>query len=393
MSDNIPRDDELRKVARKAGEQLLFRQTTRVIGKGLPIYDILGTLLFVDYIVESDKMALGWVRTMPDGLGTPSGPFVSAELGRHPSASTGGPSEIFARFAKSQWKLTTQSMRREYFKRPFVFCDELDSKRKEVEERPRIVCYHYPALGVEIQTAKGTLAYVDVSDGKRVVAESESGGTLVQQSRKPYSLLLLQGELGPPGEFSVPQDEFALNHCPQIGQEKDNWCAAAACQMILKFHGYNVPQERIASLMQIPADPQQGGAPDLTIQTNAYIEASTRLLNARHDVTPTGAECIRELWEFKRPLKNAITGHAQTIAGWRDSEYGPQYLIRDPMPVGSGSIKYQNPAVICSRNFVLADATPRNVQDLINLAQDHVMSDTGQKQVAAIARAISRNDE
>src|SRR5687767_10639768 len=85
MADGNPMDGKLREVARAAGLHLLFGKPSRVIGSGIDIFDVQGPLLFVDYLIESSSGGLGWVRTMPDALGSQAGPLVAAQYGPHPA--------------------------------------------------------------------------------------------------------------------------------------------------------------------------------------------------------------------------------------------------------------------------------------------------------------------
>ena len=122
--------------------------------------------------------------------------------------------------------------------------------------------------------------------------------------------------------------------------------------MVLAFHNINIDQARIAQLMNIPEDPEQGGVGS-NAQLPVYTQLSAGQLRIMPDNTPTVAECIAEI-HAGRPLKSGRAQHARVFGGWCDTEYGVMYQVFDPYPVDQGKIGYENPKVIYSLNFVYA---------------------------------------
>ena len=367
-------DDELlRTQARLAAETLLDFESPSLVGGGIDIYDPTGPLIFVDYLLEDIHGRLGWVRTMPDAAGSAVGPVVSAQTGKHPAVSALaqispervlGPSlrpirqrarrQSFEAFNKHLIP-SDKGMSASPSPAGFLVRAELTKTLEKVfgeHNRPTLVCYHYPEIGLlGTDSQSGEQYVVDVAD-KRRFNLSESGNAVADsESRVPYSFLNSVTERGDPGQFDVPQDEFSISTFRLIGQEKDNWCAAASCQMILAHHGIEQSQASIAQAMRIPQDPNQGGA-----GLNGQVEAFRQLgptLTSTPDATPVGVECIGEL-VARRPVKNGIFQHAQVIAGWKRFGASIHYLIYDPLPVGMGAVKYQNPRIIHSINFITA---------------------------------------
>jgi hypothetical protein len=350
--------DELETVAVKSAETLLFKSPT-IAHPSIAINDVTGALLFLDFPVSGGSDQPGWVRLLPGGLGSPVGTLVAAYHGLHPILQAGGLSNILGRITNAGYAVppNTHEMgllepiqpRLRLLNLTMPDVSQLGSPVHNADIP--IAAYHYPDLGVLARDTKtGDTGYVDLFDltFHRV---SESGAPPSNpESRVISSFYNTLEESGDPGSFTVPSDEFALDHVPLIGQEADNWCAAASCQMILGYYGITKTQQSIAEAMSIPADAANGGA-SLGNQVAAYKTLSDGRLQASSTETTLGADCVNELLAH-RPVKNGIVQHAEVIAGWKASEYGPQYLIYDPLPKDQGGTHYQNPQIVYSLNFV-----------------------------------------
>jgi hypothetical protein len=182
-----------------------------------------------------------------------------------------------------------------------------------------------------------------------VGCQPDEHGANNSEDRQAYSFLGAASEAGEPGPISAPSPTHHLAGC-LYGQEHDNWCAAASCEMLLAFYQIQRNQSEIATEMHIPADPDSGGA-DLQTQLTCYENMLPANLVAIKDENPLGQTCIDELVNG-RPLKIGIFKHAQACFGWATSGSDVLYEIYDPMPLGSGKKKLQNPAVVWSQNHI-----------------------------------------
>jgi hypothetical protein len=289
---------------------------------------------------------------MPDAFGSQAGPLVAAQYGPHPALRALNDPEFQAKSLKGGLRIGSH-LPQQRAKNPKV----AESIKKygfdeDPINNPRLACYHYPEVGFEvIDEQTGNLGYLDTADGRFFPTTDSGPNEQNLETRKPYSLSArLSSESGHPGIFDAPQDECEVPRMELIPQERDNWCAAASVQMLLKHYGYDVPQTDIASFMKIPTNPSLGGA-DIYAQQDALRHFSNDKIRALIDNTPLGEECVKELLA-NRPLKNGLFQHATVCAGWKKMDGVVQYLIYDPLPVNKGTIRYQNPYIIYSLNFI-----------------------------------------
>ena len=349
-------DEQLRKIVRIISSDVLFSAPARIIGTPIEIYDILGPLLFFDYVVEAEDGRIGWVRTLPDAYSDPKNAFISAQLGSHPALQKQVYYGSIKKMLSNEFKLFNNLERTKSFKdRSCNYITEriLASRASDGEEKPKLYCYSYPSLGVEvIKEETGEIGFIDIEDSSffRVTESGVDDTTDTTEGPCISSFLENLSESGESEDYEVPKDEYIIPNVPLLPQLKNNWCAAASCQMVLVFHGFEVTQEYIADLMKIPDNPQYGGAAS-NIQNRVYEQAADNKVTATYDVTPTLQECIKELSE-NRPVKNANYRHARVNTGWKNSEYGVLYRIHDPLPVNKGSVKYENPIVVHPKNFI-----------------------------------------
>lgn len=312
-----------------------------VVGDPLNVFDAAGPLLFIDFQLRGTEV-FAWTRFFP----ALDGALVSVEHGLHP----------ILKYLSTHSAEQTEPIELVHLTKRPLLPNIVEARR--IQEKfgweiqtlmfSRFYCYHYPNLAILRQDSKGQAIFLDLDDGTGFPL-SESGNGDTSESRAAYSFLAAASEGGAPGPINVPAPAHSIIG-ELYGQQRENWCAAAACEMILKFHQIDVSQEHIATDMHIPIDAQDGGAPiDNQIQT--YREFLSPDRSVVVDTNPTAQSCIDEL-AANRPLKIGIFKHAQACFGWIKSGDDVLYDIYDPMPIGEGVRKWQNPAVIWTQNHI-----------------------------------------
>lgn len=310
----------------------------------IDVYDLAGPLLFLDYLLITEEGEKGWVRFMPDAdEASHNGGIVSAEKGEYPFRFLN--KRNLPRIANREKiiigrnkKLST-TLSFEYGLNQFLQNDY------------KIYCYNYPNLGVMVEK-NGALYIKDITTSVFYkINTSESGVNANFESINPYSFLNQLSESGDPGPLEFPNSELAIANFTLIPQKKDNWCAAASCQMILAYYNIDIPQEQIAVEMKIPANASSGGA-SLSNQLLVY-QKYLGTLNFIADSNPKGQDCVN-LLKKNHPIKNGIFQHAQVITGWKIINEKKYFQINDPMPVNIGTVKYQNPYIIFPINYIFS---------------------------------------
>ena len=333
----------LQKLARN-----LFGGKSWTVQERWPIFDAAGPEIFRDTILADPSGSVCWIRTLSgsDDL------IVSVQQGPHPISTIG--EDVFRSipryFSTGAPKLSSFGSyidKIEAVRNKYNFFARIAKTITSSSLVPPIYCYHYPELAILTKNAAGEDIFVDISDG-RSFKLSESGSQTTE-TRTPYSFLSEYSESGDPGPIQVPSDDLDLTG-QLIGQERDNWCTAASCEMILAFHGIATTQADIAAIMNIPENPALGGASG-TSQLTAFEHFGADLFHARLNDAPLGQECVNEL-SSGRPVKIGIFGHAQACFGWKQMDGTILYRIYDPLPVGKGALKLQNPNIIWSRNHI-----------------------------------------
>jgi hypothetical protein len=122
--------------------------------------------------------------------------------------------------------------------------------------------------------------------------------------------------------------ETRSHHCFVLqGQEIDDYCAVATCQMILCYYRYYYTQDQIAPKLSYAP----GGCP--ADQSPGYKTLTCNHLNAFYDSTPTFSEAKAQI-DALHPFKSGITGHARAVAGYSTNTLtGVNRLyIYDPWP-------------------------------------------------------------
>ena len=299
------------------------------------IYDINGRPLFLDYPIVRGRQVVGTVRAAASKvLGKP---VISQIVG------------------KPQW---------DYGKAVADLTPKVQREHPGWRIGPaRLVCYSYPKLGVMFSLTdprgRSQRLIFDVADGRSIPegdpAKGREGavawsfyGALDQDEREKRlerqhkideaqlqvaSNLreILQQEVRftqlvrevkvMPFEQTVTRElqfcpHYAYNearshHCFVLhGQQVNDYCAVATCQMILCYYRYYYSQDDIA-----PALNYSSGSGCPADQSAGYESLSNNHIDATYDSTADWEEARSELQKL-HPLKSGVTGHARAVAGY-----------------------------------------------------------------------------
>jgi hypothetical protein len=350
----------------------------------LLIHDINGQPLFYDFAVARGTELFGNVRVAASkvlGLGV-----VASELGKRPWD-----------FGAAVKKLTPK------VKREFA--------RAKIST-PKLVCYSYPKLGVmfEIEGATGPSRVIyDVSSLTRVPDKPEGPESEGFYAWSYYDSLSDDARRQGLARFKkVEKDLTSLtpkvrrdilaartlasvidlvplkysrnvtrllqycthygytharsHHCFVLhGQQVNDYCAVATCQMILCYYRYYYSQDHIApSLGYSPG----GGCP--SDQSPGYKSLSCNHLDSSFDSSPTW-EKARDQIDLLRPLKSGISGHARACAGYSYTRWifgggltNKKLYIYDPWPWNAdyavgGAVTWEDWDAITHTNYVYAN--------------------------------------
>jgi hypothetical protein len=348
------------------------------------IQDINGQPLFHDFKVSRGDATFGYVRVAASRLLGSS--VIATELGeRHWS------------FEAAARKLSPR-VKREF-------------KGAKIST-PRLVCYSYPKLGVQFDVdgpAGKKRAIFDVSSLARVPERVEAGDqregfvawsfydSLSDDERKRRLARFKKAEgdlaglsgrmlksvlaartvagaldvLKPVYRRSVTKllqycNHYAYtharsHHCFSLhGQQVDDYCAVATCQMILCYYRYYYAQVDIDPALGYSAG--SGCPPD---QSPGYKTLTCNHLDSSFDTAPTW-EKARDQINLLRPMKSGIPGHARAVAGysytwWKLSGIQDKKLyIYDPWPWNAdyaqgGAVVWEDWDAVTHTNYVYAN--------------------------------------
>ena len=153
--------------------------------------------------------------------------------------------------------------------------------------------------------------------------------------------------------------EARSHHCFVLqGQEKNDYCAVATCQMILCYYRYYYTQDQIAPKLSYSSG--SGCPPD---QSAGYEQLTCNHLDATFDSSPTFSEAKSQI-DALHPFKSGIPGHARACAGYYCNLLtGVNRLyIYDPSPWNTnyklaGSIKWEDWNAVTHTNYVFTKLT------------------------------------
>lgn len=366
-----------------AGLETWQRATLRK--RPTPIFDLNGSVLFHDYPVVRGGQVVGTVRAA-----------ASRVLGAPVVAHIVGPNSWDYGAAVQQ---LTPQVRREH--------------PRWTIQATRLVCYSYPKLGVlfELLDEQGQprrLIFDVASLAPIPEGRPEAGGregayawslyeALPERSRRARlerfreidELRVRRSSEGRPdlrGEISIAriapielirwsvkftrQLQFcnhylateARSHHSFVlhGQQKDDYCAVATCQMILCYYRYYYSQDEIAPALGYSPG---GGCP--SDQSAGYEALTCNHLDATFDSTPTFAEASSAIAAL-HPLKSGINGHARACAGVAATISIPggvsneKLYIYDPWPWNAdyklaGTVSWEDWDTITHTNYVLTN--------------------------------------
>jgi hypothetical protein len=348
------------------------------------IYDINGQPLFCDFRVGRGDATFGFVRVAASRLLGSS--VIASELGERKWS-----------FEAAARKLT-----------PKVKKEFAGSKISA----PRLVCYSYPKLGVQfdIDGPSGKKrAIFDVASLARVPEQVEGGtqregfvawsfyDALTDKERKSrlarfkkvdadvsgLSARLRKEVLAARtvlGAIDVLKPVFRRtvtkllqycthyghtharsHHCFSLhGQQVDDYCAVATCQMILCYYRYYYAQNDIAPALDYSDG--SGCPPD---QSPGYESLTCNHLDSSFDSSATW-EKARDQINLLRPMKSGIPGHARAVAGysytwWKLSGIQDKKLyIYDPWPWNAsyelgGAVVWEDWDAVTHTNYVYAN--------------------------------------
>lgn len=356
-----------------------------LIKKPLRVYDINGKPLFYDYTIKRGVKTLGTVRMGASKiLGTPA---ISYEIGPR-----------YWDFRSAVNKLIPR-VRQKYPER--------------VIRRIRLICYSYPKLGVMFEMIdrrrklsrlifdiahlslipeippepgmEGAYAWsfynaipddtrklklkqynqfnkwrLEIPEKKREMIRTErtlirSKALAIREKWWPWKINVTKKlQFCPHYNYN----ETRSHHCFVLhGQQKNDYCAVATCQMILCYYRYYYIQNDIA-----PALNYTSGSGCPANQSAGYEKLTCNHLDATFDTSPKWEEA-RDQIKALHPLKSGIPGHARTCAGysyvwWIFGEVkDKKLLIYDPWPWNAdyklgGSVYWEDWNSITHTNFI-----------------------------------------
>lgn len=347
------------------------------------IFDINGQPLFHDFRVARGDATLGHVRVAASRLLGSS--VIATELGER------------------QWSFESAARKlAPKVKREF--------KGAKVSA-PKLVCYSYPKLGVQFEVdgpaGKKRLIF-DVASLARVPEMAEAGrdregfvawslyDSLSEKERKSRLARFKKGEGDISGltprmlkaaltartvakAFDVLKPLYRRtatrllqfcthyghaharsHHCFVLhGQQVNDYCAVATCQMILCYYRYYYAQNDIAPALGYNAG--SGCPPD---QSPGYESLTCNHLASSFDGSATW-EKARDQINLLRPMKSGIPGHARAVAGysytwWKLSGIQDKKLyIYDPWPWNAdyalgGAVVWEDWDAVTHTNYVYA---------------------------------------
>jgi hypothetical protein len=152
--------------------------------------------------------------------------------------------------------------------------------------------------------------------------------------------------------------EARSHHCFSLhGQQVDDYCALATCQMILDYYRYYYTQDQIAPALDY-SHAARGCPSD---QSAGYESLSNNHLDATYDSTPSFAEAQTQI-DALRPFKSGVPHHARACAGYSYTSFlgnvtSQSLYIYDPWPWNAdfkagGAVYWENWNAVTRTNCV-----------------------------------------
>lgn len=350
----------------------------------LEIYDINGKLLFCDYTITRGKNVLGTVRANASKI--MGNPILSHEIGprrwNYPAAVKKLTPMVRKKYPRN--RITGRKLVCYSYPKLGVMFSMIDAKRRRskliydvaslslVPEKPARAGYE----GISAWSLYDSVSEAKRKTGLREYARSNklrmsiptnirarfkkaraltTVAVAVKWPLFKYSRKLLQ--------FCSHYDynESRSHHCFILhGQQKNDYCAVATCQMILCYYRYYYTQDEIAPHLNYTPG---GGCP--ADQSAGYEELTCDHLDATYDTSPTWAKAKTEI-DGLHPFKTGVPGHARACAGYSSLSLGmftAQYLyVYDPWPWDAdyklgGAITWENWTSITHTNYITTQLT------------------------------------
>jgi hypothetical protein len=153
--------------------------------------------------------------------------------------------------------------------------------------------------------------------------------------------------------------ENRSHHCFVLhGQQVNDYCAVATCQMILCYYRYYYTQNNIAPSLNYTAG---SGCP--ANQGPGYESLSNNHLEATFDTSATWEEARNQI-DALHPMKSGVPGHARACAGYSYDHWGiiggvfnKKLYIYDPWPWNAdyklaGTVYWEDWESVTHTNFI-----------------------------------------
>jgi len=351
----------------------------RVQKTPIRIYDINGALLFLDYAIARGSDVFGYVRTAASQI--VGAPVVAIEMGQR------------------SWDFDAAVRRL----KPRVKKEFPGAKLSE----PLLVCYSYPKLGVMFTVEGESQARViyDVADLSRISERPERTDSEGSFAWSFYEAISNDDRRTRLRRFKAADDarlqiasrlradlvaarvldsvasrvavrfsrtttkllqfcsHYAYNaarghHCFSLhGQQVNDYCAVATCQMILCYYRYYFTQDQIA-----PACGYTAGNGCPADQSPGYESMSCNHIDASFDNAPTWQKA-RDQIDALHPFKSGVPGHARACAGYSRTVFTfggtteEKLYIYDPWPWNAnfavaGTVTWEDWDSITHTNYV-----------------------------------------
>ncbi|MEM4656790.1 MAG: hypothetical protein QXX77_00015 [Candidatus Methanosuratincola sp.] len=391
MSNELPKDELFEHVKISATVDTISRLPGaegwlrgKVSRLPLKIFDVNGELLFCDYPVQSAARGggtLGHVRASPRKNIAP--PIVSYELGPRRWDFRSAVEKLTPSFREKYPRLRVTDTKLVCYSYPKlgIMVRAVDPagatsqhifdvaslspvpERKDKERRPRegFFAWSYIESLTDEMKRERLKQYEQLRKRLNEIPEAERVAMLkaeiIQQyAKSAYVESILKfvktGLLQYCTHYTY--NEARSHHCFVLhGQQLDDYCAVATCQMVLCYYRYYYTQDQIAPKLNYSSG--SGCPPD---QSAGYEQLTCNHLDATYDDSPTFSEAKAQI-DALHPFKSGVTGHARACAGYQSNLLtgADRLYIYDPWPWDSdyklaGSIAWEDWNSITHTNYV-----------------------------------------
>lgn len=344
-------------------------QSSRVLRRCTPIYDLNGDILFYRYPMTKGRRQVAFT----DIAASPafSAPLLGVSFG----------------FEWNEQRLIEQAV-----------SAAKESHRRFAFSSVRFVAYSYPKVAIQFLAHDKEVLMLELGSwqpvplprehradeppsnferwsllGRTPVARKEENGRRLLERVTQWEQILPQGVGEPafplakidPGLLAevirppfpplpVPRLSRELHYaqgqsghfpCYELhGQKTSVWCVAASVQMILDFYRYNYTQEGIAAELGLGTINNPNGLPygKEPVVVAVLEKLTSNALDAQLNKSPNWKEFVDEISQ-NHPLISFIYGHSRTVAGFTVTMLPMPWgfrglLVYDPWPPNQGVI-------------------------------------------------------